>query len=143
MKVGLAVLLTALAVGLSLGIPTARTTPEDNLRLGGKTRFETAVAVSEWFHAETDNVKLVALANGFDFPDALTMGPNLSRSEADFPTGPLLLVYQDRLPEPTRAELERLSPCMVLVLGGENAVSDEVLDAARAFADQSQDKCLQ
>ena len=47
---------------------------------------------------------------------------------------PLLLVQPDALPEYTRAELERLAPAIVYVLGGSAVVSEAVLDEAASYA---------
>lgn len=48
--------------------------------------------------------------------------------------GAVLLTRPDRLPEGTAAELERLGPTEVVVVGDTGAVSEDVAEAARALA---------
>lgn len=90
-------------------------------RLGGGNRFGTAVAISQATHP--DGAENVFLATGGRFPDALAGAPVAASLEA-----PVLLATADSLPETTTAELERLAPQTVTVLGGPGAISDDVLD---------------
>jgi putative cell wall-binding protein len=46
----------------------------------------------------------------------------------------VLLVTRDEVPEATRAELARLAPDQIIVLGGATAVSEATLDALDAIA---------
>ena len=46
--------------------------------------------------------------------------------------GPLLLVAPNRLPSAITAELQRLAPARVVILGGTGAVSDGVVQAIDA-----------
>ncbi|HEX9767278.1 MAG TPA: cell wall-binding repeat-containing protein [Nitriliruptorales bacterium] len=89
-------------------------------RLAGRDRFSTAAAVSaEGF---PDGADQVYVATGANFPDALAGGA------AGAATGtPMVLVSRDGVPEASAAELRRLDPDQVVVLGGDAAVSDEVL----------------
>lgn len=98
------------------------------LRMAGSDRFLTAAAIADtvW---DYENTIVVYLANGQNFPDALGLGA----STLDL--GPLLLVTRDALPEVTRAQLERLRPCLVVAAGGGAAVSDAVLLEADSYAD--------
>ncbi|WP_432498793.1 cell wall-binding repeat-containing protein [Kineococcus gypseus] len=99
--------------------------PAGVLRLAGADRYATAVEVSRSFW-EPDTAAVVTLASGTSFPDALAAGPSVTGF------GPVLLTERDLLPEVTRAELERLRPCEVIVLGGAATVSEAVAaDAAR------------
>jgi putative cell wall-binding protein len=87
-------------------------------RVGGATRFDTAVAISHQAYPST--AKAVVLATGLDFPDALA-GAALARAV----DGPLLLV-STALPAPVEGELKRLKPAKVIILGGESVVSTAV-----------------
>jgi len=85
-------------------------------RLWGADRFATAVAVSQ--HEYPDGAGTVYVATGFDFPDALAAGGG---------NGPILLTRKDSVPAVTAAELQRLHPAEVVVVGGPAVVSDQVL----------------
>jgi putative cell wall-binding protein len=105
-------------------------TPGGNLRLNGNDRYQTAAQISmaTWDQGE---VLEVVLANGTTFPDALAWGAS------GLGSGPLLLTERDRLPDATRAELARLKPCYVVVLGGTSAVSDAVFADAEQYVDRT------
>lgn len=99
-------------------------------RLGGADRLETAVRISAArFAAGVDEV---AVATAADFPDALSGGPAVARSQ-----GPLLLVPSDDVPEVVAAELRRLAPGRITVLGGPAAIGDGVLAELDAFDRQA------
>jgi putative cell wall-binding protein len=89
-------------------------------RISGTDRFATAVEVSHGFDAP---VPAVYVANGLSFPDALAGGAALGGTTG----GPVLLVTQGSLPPVTKAEIERLAPTNIFVLGGSSAVSDAVV----------------
>ncbi|HWB70916.1 MAG TPA: cell wall-binding repeat-containing protein, partial [Egibacteraceae bacterium] len=95
--------------------------PQD--RLAGPSRFDTAVAISrEQFPAGAEEVYL---ARAVDSPDAVAAG-SLS-------AGPILLVpTAGAVPGTVMAEIARLEPARVIALGGDAAVSDEVLAEAAA-----------
>ncbi|WP_157598382.1 cell wall-binding repeat-containing protein [Phycicoccus sp. Root101] len=99
----------------------------DSRRIAGSDRFRTAVSVSRAI--APNGAGEVVLASGVDFPDALSAAPLASRLR-----GPLLLVPRDALPSSVAAELARLSPTRVTVVGGPGVVSARVADAARAAA---------
>ncbi|GGK70049.1 cell wall-binding repeat-containing protein [Ornithinimicrobium pekingense] len=88
------------------------------VRRGGTDRYDTAALGSADHPAP---VPVVFIATGQAFPDALTSGPAAVRAP-----GPVLLTRSDQLPQRTRAELERLNPARIVVLGGPGAVSAEV-----------------
>jgi putative cell wall-binding protein len=94
-------------------------TVADVERLAGPGRIETAVAISQAAHAPGAPVAFVTTAR--DFPDALAAGP-----AAAIGHGPILLVEPDSLPAAVAAELVRLAPPRVVVLGGAGAVSESV-----------------
>ncbi|MGB5944990.1 cell wall-binding repeat-containing protein [Paenisporosarcina sp.] len=88
-------------------------------RISGADRYETAVKVSKegWDSAET-----VVLARGDQYADALAGVPL-----AHHLGGPLLLSKSTSLPAFTYDEIKRLGASKVVVLGGEGAISKEVV----------------
>lgn len=95
--------------------------PSSFARLGGTDRIATAVAISQASHAPGVGVAYVARAD--DFPDALAAGP-----VAQATGGPILLTPTTELAAATAAELNRLQPGRVVVLGGAEAVSNAVYE---------------
>jgi putative cell wall-binding protein len=95
-------------------------------RLSGPTRIETAAEVSRSTFEPDAPVAFIATAAAF--PDALAGGPLAARLGA-----PILLTLPDRLPDATAAELRRLRPARIVLLGGTAAVSAAVADAVAAF----------
>jgi len=88
-------------------------------RLAGRDRFDTAVEISQ--SAYPGGSDIAYIATGYNFPDALAGGPAAMKND-----GPILLTYTDRLPAATAAELKRLAPSRVVILGGEEAVEPAV-----------------
>jgi putative cell wall-binding protein len=88
-------------------------------RLQGGDRYETAVAASRAAYPTT--AKTVYLASGLDFPDALSAAPIAARTGA-----PLLLTTPSGLPQPVRAELARLKPDRIVLVGGPASISTAV-----------------
>jgi putative cell wall-binding protein len=97
------------------------------LRLAGQDRYLTAVAVSQ--DSFDPGVSAVYVASGENFPDALSAGPAAGRSG-----GPLLLVRRDSVPAGVLAELRRLDPDQIVVVGGSAVVSASVESQLRAVA---------
>lgn len=85
-------------------------------RLSGPTRYDSAVAVSQAFVAGAGTVHV---ASGEDFPDALAGVP-----PAVAVGGPVLLVRPDGVPAAVAAELARIAPTRIVVLGGPAAVDE-------------------
>jgi subtilisin family serine protease/putative cell wall-binding protein len=102
------------------------TTGKSTLRRSGPDRYATAAAVSASRFAP--GVPVVYLATGLAYPDALSAGP-----AAALGNGPLLLVTRDSIPDATRAELIRLKPGRVVIVGGSGVVSASVASAAAAY----------
>lgn len=94
-------------------------------RIAGLERVETAARISEASFAPGVDVAFVATAGAF--PDSLS-----GSAAAGTLGGPVLLVT-DEVPGATAAELERLQPGRVVVLGGEVAVSEDVESALAPF----------
>lgn len=95
-------------------------------RTAGSSRYDTAAAVS----AATfqPGVPVAFVATGDSFPDALAGGP-----AAAVIGGPVLLVQQNTIPASTAAELQRLTPGRIVVLGGPAAVSDQVVASLGSY----------
>ena len=85
-------------------------------RLAGADRFGTAVAVSK--SGFPNGAPVVYLASGTNFPDALAAGPIAAHDG-----GPLLLTRPDVLPGAIAAEIARLDPVRVVIVGGTGAVT--------------------
>jgi putative cell wall-binding protein len=94
-------------------------------RLSGSDRYATAVAVSKASFGASDTV---FVATGANFPDALAGGP-----VAGMDGVPLLLVPSTSLPSVVRAELLRLDPETVVILGGTGSISNAVVDSIKAL----------
>jgi spore germination protein YaaH/putative cell wall-binding protein len=95
-------------------------------RLGGADRYATAALISSRFFG-TD-VPVAFIATGSNFPDALAAGP-----AAAMQRGPLLLVQRGELPDATAAELQRLRPRQIVVLGDTAAVSAAVASQLASY----------
>jgi putative cell wall-binding protein len=93
-------------------------------RLAGADRYATSVQVSRSAYGSSDSV---FIATGTKFPDGLAGGP-----VAALLPGPLLLVAPSQLPSVVKAELQRLGPDRVYVLGGTGVVSGSVVNAIDA-----------
>lgn len=84
----------------------------------GPTRIETAVHVSR---SHFPSAATVVLARADDYADALGGGPLAGQLD-----GPLLLTGQDGLHDATAAEISRLAATRAVLMGGRNALSDQV-----------------
>jgi hypothetical protein len=96
-------------------------------RLAGADRYATAAAVSS--SGFLPGVPVAYVATGANFPDALAAGPVAARAG-----GPILLVTRDGVPAPTAAELARLRPGLIVVLGGTGVISEAVAAGLRGYA---------
>jgi putative cell wall-binding protein/uncharacterized protein YkwD len=95
-------------------------------RVYGADRYETAVNLSQENYAANGPSK-VYVATGANFPDGLAGSP-----VAGSLPGPLLLVPGTSLPSDVAAELKRLAPDTVVVVGGTAAISNTVVQAINA-----------
>jgi len=117
-----------LTAGTSLDLGTVVLEPRtfDVDRISGSDRYATAVAVSQATIADDMRANVVYLASGTNYPDALATGPAaIARG------GVLLLTRTGSLPAVTRAELQRLNPSRVVIVGGPGAVSAGVMSAVK------------
>lgn len=93
-------------------------------RLQGSDRYATAVAISKAGYA--NGASTVYLASGENYADALSAAP-----AASLAGGPLLLTRAKSLPPSTAAEIKRLKPKSVVIVGGDGAVSGSVWNAVK------------
>lgn len=94
----------------------------------GEDRILTAIEASIKAHPADGSADIVVLATAFNWPDALG-----GSALAGTVNGPLLLTPPNALPASVAAEITRLAPRRVYVLGGTSAVSDTVMNAAKAL----------
>ncbi len=91
-------------------------------RLAGADRYETAVEISKALNPDPGaGIDTAYIATGANFPDALGGGP-LAASKH----GPILLVPGTSIPAVVTAELTRLHPTNIVILGGTGVVSSGV-----------------
>jgi heme-binding NEAT domain protein/putative cell wall-binding protein/Leucine-rich repeat (LRR) protein len=101
-------------------------TPE---RLAGEDRFGTAVAISQ--HGWKAGADSVVLANAYAFPDALAAGPLAYKLNA-----PILLSDARTLTPVTLAEMQRLAPKKIILIGGTAVLSQAIEDSLSAVYGQ-------
>jgi protocatechuate 3,4-dioxygenase beta subunit len=88
-------------------------------RLAGPDRYETSVAISK--SQFQPGVPVAFIASGANFPDALAGAP-----VAGLAGGPMLLTDPNALPDAVTAELERLQPQRIVILGGTATITPNV-----------------
>ena len=93
-------------------------------RIAGADRYSTAVEISK--AAWDPGVDSVYVATGSNFPDALA-------GSAIATDGPILLTATTGIPSATAAELSRLNPGRIVILGGTGAVSASVQTQLGAY----------
>lgn len=97
-----------------------------NTRLGGPDRYAVGVGVSQRY---APGVPVVFIAKGGDFPDALS-----AAAAASLLGGPLLLTPTTALHPSIAAELSRLQPHKIVVVGGTGSVAPAVFNALAPYA---------
>jgi len=98
-------------------------------RIRGSDRYGTSVAASQAAFPGDSAPEVVYLVTGADFPDAVAAGPVAGADD-----GGLLLTAPDSLPVSVEAELRRLSPERIVIVGGAGAISSTVAASAAAIA---------
>lgn len=98
------------------------------VRAAGADRYETAAVIAQGSFAPSAN-STVFITSGEAPADALTAGPAAASLDA-----PLLLTQANTLPAATAAELKRLTPSTVYVVGGTDRISEATLAAITAAA---------
>jgi putative cell wall-binding protein len=93
-------------------------------RLSGSDRYATSVAVSKQVFPSAD---VAFIATGANFPDALG-----AAAAAGHLGAPVLLV-SDRVPASVAAELQRLGPDTIYVVGGTSVISPSVANQLAAY----------
>ncbi len=97
------------------------------VRFQGVDRFATSAAIVQASYQP--GVPVVYIATGVKFPDALAGGAAAANAG-----GPLLLVLPNSIPTQIAAELTRLTPASIVVLGGTGAVSDGVMASLKSYS---------
>lgn len=97
-------------------------------RVGGANRYATAAALSARYFP-TSGISDVLLATGVNYPDALAGSAAAGAAKV-----PVLLVSPSGIPAETAAELRRLKPATITVLGGAGAVSVAVAKSLTGYA---------
>jgi len=96
-------------------------------RVAGEDRYETAALLSRG----VEPGGRVFVVSGQDYPDALA-----AAAKAGHTAGAVLLTHPESLAVATRQALVRLEPAEVVVVGGTQAVSDDVVEELRALSPQ-------
>jgi putative cell wall-binding protein len=89
-------------------------------RWAGADRYATSAEIAR--RAFPSGAETVYVANGGNFPDALSGGPSAMVSEA-----PVLLARRDCLPQSVYDRLQSLDPDRIVLLGGTGVLSPSVL----------------
>jgi putative cell wall-binding protein len=100
-------------------------------RLSGADRFATSAAISSayWADGTSGNSRVVFVANGTAFPDALS-----ASAAASVLGGPLLLTRQEAVPQSIVNELKRLRPGVIAVIGGTASVGASAVGQLQKLA---------
>lgn len=101
-----------------------RYAPGGARRVSGADRYATAAAVVK---DAFPTAPVVYVANGESFPDALAGGAAAAARD-----GAVLLVRAGSIPTATHAELDRLRPAKIVVVGGTSVISASVASALTA-----------
>ncbi len=115
------------AVSTAVEAELAALAPDGVLRIGGTDRYETAAMISRTYFAPSAGT--VYVATGLNFPDALAGVPGAGSADA-----PILLVRTGSVPATTAAEIRRLAPSEIVILGGPVAVSESVAQSLTSYA---------
>lgn len=85
-------------------------------RLAGSDRYETSSLICDYGWNNTS--ANVILTTGEDFPDSLCAAPLAAKLKA-----PILITNKDKLNEYTKAEIQKLNPENVYIIGGKGVIS--------------------
>ncbi|MEO7147203.1 MAG: cell wall-binding repeat-containing protein, partial [Terrimesophilobacter sp.] len=105
---------------------SSHTLPSTIDRVSGADRFSTAVAVSQ--AAYPGGAPVVYVAQGANYPDALGAAPAAVKEG-----GPLLLTDSNTLTPVVKAEIERLNPSKIVVVGGTGVIKPAVFNEMKAI----------
>ena len=87
--------------------------------LAGETRMETAVEISK--EGWPNGADKVIIVNGYSNADGITATPLATAMNA-----PILLTDKNSVPSSTLAQIKKLNPKDIIIIGGTNAVGDSV-----------------
>lgn len=104
-------------------------------RLSGADRYEASANISKASYAP--GVAVAFVASGAIFTDALSGAPVAARDG-----GPMLLVRSTEIPSAITAELSRLAPRKIVVLGGPNSISDAVENQLKSYTSGSVERWM-
>jgi putative cell wall-binding protein len=121
------VTVTAGAVTSGIDAQLGTKAPITVSRIGGSDRFKTSALVA----ATYDAASVVVVANGLGYPDALS-----AAAAAALYGGPLLLTQQNSLPAEVKAQIVRLHPQTIVVVGGTGVVSTTVFNELATLSDE-------
>jgi putative cell wall-binding protein len=128
----------SIAASLLLALPAAAVPDEPappsapslssagTIRFAGIDRYATATAVSNEY---APHVPVLFIAAGTDFPDALS-----AAAAAALLGGPLLLTPTHEIPEGVYAEIQRLQPDEIIVVGGASVVHQALVETFSTLA---------
>jgi putative cell wall-binding protein len=94
----------------------------------GGDRYDTAVRASQKAYPDPSEADAVILAYSQNFPDALAASYLAGALDA-----PILLSDTSGMDEVTEAEIKRLSPSTVYIVGGTGSISEGVKDTLEAY----------
>ncbi len=106
--------------------PVAQSASNIPVRLAGDNDYGTAAEVAQRWPS---GVSVAYVASGDSFSDALAAGARAGGDRA-----PVLLVSLDSVPSETDQALRRLKPQRLVIVGGDQAVSERVLSRLRQYA---------
>lgn len=89
-------------------------------RIAGDARFETAAKIAN--ELSPNGSKQVVVANGMDFPDALSVASHAAKVGH-----PILLVTDHKLTKATKSALSKLGAEQAVVVGGDKVVNNTVM----------------
>ncbi len=117
----------------STGVPTTHAAPAVGSpavgRVAGTDRYRTSVAASRAAFPTGTHPAVVHLVSGTSPWESLSASAAAVRMD-----GAVLLTSADGIPSPVRAELRRLAPASIVVVGSTATLSDTVLRQARSYA---------
>ena len=123
---------TSATVIVTSGGWTGGSTPPTVTRISGSDRFAVGIGISQQAYPSPAQVPVVYVTTGYNYPDALSAAPVATKTG-----GPLLLTTPDELLPEVRAEIERLNPDSIVVVGGPGSVAPAVFDALAEVAPTS------
>lgn len=94
----------------------------------GENRYETAIKVAEETIAERGNKGKVIIADGRNYPDAVSIAPYSSKEGI-----PVLLVNGNKVPEEVKSFLKKYNIKECIIVGGDKAVGKDVEKLFNSF----------